>query len=74
MALRVLDDLLDEFDKDARREAAQVLLAPDAPWTLIILSRHRWVFEGIDEIIQLKDGGPSGHSDIAELGVEVVQL
>lgn len=72
--LLVLDDILDELDDDARQRAAGVLLAPDAPWTLIILSRHRWIFEGIDRNIVLANDDPSDlSSQISPMESETVK-
>lgn len=58
--LLIIDGLLDSLFGDAFDRAAQVLFAPDAPWTLIVVSSHPRVVERCGRRIDL--AGPPGSS------------
>ncbi|MCG8409034.1 MAG: ABC transporter ATP-binding protein/permease [Phycisphaerales bacterium] len=55
--LLVLDDVLDDLDIDARREALRALVHPDHGWTLIIMNRHDDTFEEFQRTVRLSDNG-----------------
>lgn len=55
--LLVLDDVLDDLDIDARREALRALVHPDNGWTLIIMNRHDDTSEEFQRTVRLSDNG-----------------
>jgi putative ABC transport system ATP-binding protein len=55
--LLVLDGVLDEMDEAARRRVAAALCAPDAPWTLLVLTRSPQVAALCERVIELPGAG-----------------
>ena len=55
-SLLVLDGVLDRIDPACRKPLLAVLLAPDAPWTLAIVSHDQAVISSCQRRIELRDG------------------
>jgi ABC-type bacteriocin/lantibiotic exporter with double-glycine peptidase domain len=52
--LIVVDEVLDVLDGEARQLALEALMAPRAPWTLVILSRHDAVLARCPVVYELE--------------------
>jgi putative ABC transport system ATP-binding protein len=59
--LLVLDESLDALDLDSRRKVLDALFAPDAPWTLVVVTHVQEVAARCDRAVALADGR-AGHS------------
>jgi putative ABC transport system ATP-binding protein len=62
--LIVLDGALDQIDARDEQELADVLFAPDAPWTLICITERRDLLERCGRQVRLDDG------EVTEAGAE----
>lgn len=57
--LLVLDDLLDDLDKEARQSVIDMLVSPERSWTLIVFSHGGWDCKGIGRIVALPGRMPT---------------
>lgn len=64
--LLVVDGALDALDDDAASELLAVLSAPDAPWTLLVLTHHASVAAACDTRLRLRDGALAGKENGAD--------
>ena len=53
-SLLLIDSLLDDLTPETRATLWETLAAPDAPWTLILVTNHRTIAELCDRQLELK--------------------
>ena len=54
--LIILDGALDQIDQRDEQELADVLFAPDAPWTLICITERPDLLQRCTRVVRLEDG------------------
>lgn len=58
--LLVLDETLDHMDSDIRETVLPAVFAPDAPWTLVIVTHSDEAAKLCDRVVRLERGTPGG--------------
>ncbi len=61
----LVDRVLEDFDQDARERIADLLLAPDAPWTAVVVSDRDDVLARCTRRLDLGSGAPTTHEPAA---------
>lgn len=69
--LVVLDEVLATVEPAARHDLIQVLMGPDAPWTLFVVSHDPEVFSAVDTVLVLRDGVPHAAKPWKDLASDI---